>query len=216
MSKIIKLLNICLPCETRIRGVLVVNALLLLAGSTSIHAAEGFCALTVNVTDSEGKSSTRTWVQLIDAGGKVVLNQMLVGPTLRMCDFGFGPHSLKIGTNECFPLTISNIRLHFGEPIRLGVQMNRCQGGGERTACLLYFRVKDPDNRPLFGVHVASDGHEWPSVSDEYGRIQAYFGPGETHITVKQDGYQTESFNVRCQDVEEHDREIVLRQIGRP
>src|SRR6266446_4740147 len=80
-----------------------------------------FCALTLSVADSHGAPFTSTWIELVDANGKVVLRKMMERPIEKICDFGFGEYSVRVGVNDCFPVTLSNIRLQLGAPLFLSV-----------------------------------------------------------------------------------------------
>src|SRR5579884_2683988 len=93
------------------KGLLInVSALVLLAAAAA-QGAQGFCALTLNIADPQGQPARRTWVQLIDPKGNVEKNELVRGPTVQFCDFGFGSHSVVVGPNLCHPTTISKIFL---------------------------------------------------------------------------------------------------------
>jgi hypothetical protein len=185
---------------------------MLLVGLASASAAprEDFCAVTLHVVGPDGAPITSTWIELDDPSRRVVLREMMAGPTLRICDFGFGPHTLKVGTNECFPVVISDLRVVFGSPISLDVVLNAC-GYREivRSACLLYFRVVDQDGHPVPDVGLARDGL---LKTDSYGRYQTLFR-GSLEFAFSKQGFAPETASVNCGSTEEIDLTVVLRKI---
>lgn len=74
-------------------------------GFTLSAASPDFCALTAKISDWIGTAITSTRMELVDASGHVELRR-LVGTEFQICDFTFGPHTLRIGMNECFPFAI--------------------------------------------------------------------------------------------------------------
>ena len=84
-----------------------------------------------------------------DPTGVVVLRRQVTEATFRICDFGFGPHTLRVGINECLPVAISNLRVRLGSPISLKVIPNVCSYRDMRSACMVYFRVVDEAGRPI-------------------------------------------------------------------
>ena len=44
---------------------------------------------------------------------------MITGAEFTIPDLEFGKHQLRIGTNECFPITITNITFEPGYPVTL-------------------------------------------------------------------------------------------------
>src|SRR5689334_8618189 len=83
-----------------------------------------FCALRFNVSSDIGHAVRSTWVELLDPEGRTVYRKMVVGSSGEICDFGFGPHKLRVGTNECYPTQVENVRLKLGTPIELSVILN--------------------------------------------------------------------------------------------
>jgi hypothetical protein len=151
---------------------------LVLQLGSSIARAEDFCAVTLDVAGFDGKPITSTWIELDDPSGKAVRSETMTGPTLKICDFGFGPHSLRVGTNECLPTTISNLRVVFGAPIHLKVVINGC-GWPELmgAACRLFLRGVDSEGNPLPDVDISpSIGTNPAQRTDSYGRYQALMG----------------------------------------
>ena len=128
--------------------------------------AEDFWAVRPNVHFPNGSPITSTWIELIGPDGKTELREM-IGATARLCDFGFGPRTLRVGTNECLSAAISNLQVVIGSPLSLDVTVNGC-GYREtmRNACLLYVRTFDDNGNPV------SDAKIGPLAvnTDSYGR----------------------------------------------
>ena len=177
-----------------------------------VHAEE-FCAVTLNVFGPHGEPNSSTWIELDDTTGNAVRRELMTGPTLYLCDFGFGPHTLRVGTNECLPVAISNLRAVFGSPITLNVTLNAC-GYNEkvRSGCLLYVRVVDDEGHPIPDVEFSPPGraNEAPKT-DSYGRYQVLFS-GMKHVTLSKHGFAPEAVSVLCQAKEEIDRQVVMKK----
>jgi hypothetical protein len=86
-------------------------ALLMFSATLVEHsvAAKEFCALSVELLDSEGAPAKLTPVQLINSSGEIVFDQQVSGSMLHICDFGLGRHKLVVGYGFCYPITISNL-----------------------------------------------------------------------------------------------------------
>ena len=145
---------------------------------------------------------------------------MMIGPTLKICDFGFGPHTLRVGTNECLPTTVSNLRIVFGRPIHLHATINSCGYQEEMgTACRLYLRVVDTDGKPVpdvdFSPGMATDK---TSRTDSYRRYQTLIG-GRCDLTFTEEGFEPATARVVCPDVkasmliEEIDQQVVMTKL---
>jgi hypothetical protein len=173
---------------------------------TSAHAGD-FCAVTLNIHLPNGSPITSTWIELIGPDGNGERRE-LIGATARICDFGFGPHTLRIGTNECLPVAISNLLVVIGSPLRLDVTLNGC-GYREsmRNACLLYVRAMDADGKPVSGALIAP----LTANTDSYGRYQGLF-KGTRELTVSKDGFESASTVAQCRENEELDVGVVMRK----
>jgi hypothetical protein len=181
--------------------------------TASAVKAEEFCAVTLNVFGPHGEPNNSTWIELDDPSGKAVQKRMMAGPTLYLCDFSFGPHTLRVGTNECFPVAISNLRVVVGSPITLNVTLNACGYREQvRSGCLLYVRVVDDEGIPLsevdFSPRIASIK---PPKTDSYGRYQTIFS-GKQEMTFTKPGLSPEMVSVQCETTEEIDRVVVMKK----
>jgi hypothetical protein len=183
------------------------------SASVTSAQAEDFCAVTLNVVGADRMPISSTWIELDDPAGNVVRKEIMMGPTLQICDFGFGPHTLRVGTNECLPVTISNLRVVVGSPVELNVMLNLC-GYREimRNACLLYFRVVDEGGHSIpdvgFSPRIAA---ERQPKTDSYGRYQILFR-GKQDITFAKQGFSPRTVSVQCDGVEEIDKSVVMRK----
>jgi hypothetical protein len=195
---------------------LIPCALLLLivfAVSSAAAPAEDFCAVTLSVLGPDHAPVTSTWIELDDPSGNVVRRQMMMGPTLKISDFGFGPHTLRVGTNECLPVAISNLRLVVGSPVKLDVVLSACAYREKmRSACLLYFRVVDEEGHAIPDVDFAPRiGMNQLPKTDSYGRYQTLFG-GALDITFSKQGFAPETLSLRCSGTEEIDKRVTMKQ----
>ena len=189
--------------------------LLGLSWVVSSHAmmAENFCALTLDVVTWEGKPSTVSWVELLDSSGRRVLTKEILGPTVRICDFGFGRHTLRVGTKDCLPVSIENLQVVFGKPLHLKVIRNHCgYQHSVRNACLLYLRAVDNDGRPVEGAELSL----WhppgaPHKTDSYGRFQILY-PGNQDIVVTKEGFEAAKVRAECKETEELDIKVVMEK----
>ncbi|HEY1756190.1 MAG TPA: carboxypeptidase-like regulatory domain-containing protein [Bryobacteraceae bacterium] len=144
----------------------------------------------------------------------------MTGPTLKICDFGFGPHTLRVGTNECLPTTISNLRVVFGAPVHLKVIISAC-GWSELmgAACRLFLRVVDSEGKPLPDVDISpSMGTNPPQRTDSYGRYQSLMG-GSYNLTFSKQGFEPATAPIVCPAarasllVEEIDQQVVMNKV---
>jgi hypothetical protein len=146
-------------------------------GFTLSAASAEFCAVRVKISDWDGRPISRTSMELADSSGLVELRQ-IVGAEFQICDFRFGPHTLRLAVNECFPLAVSNLEVRLGNPITLHVTLPTCAYGspmygsstGER-ACFSYFRTATAEGEPLSQVEFSPKLDD-ASLADSYGRWQ--------------------------------------------
>jgi hypothetical protein len=177
---------------------------------SSVAASETFCALTLRIETSDGKPARRTWVQLIDPRGKVEKQELVEGDTFRACDFGAGPYSVRVGSNECHPVTVSNLRFRMGYPISFRVQKAQCEMATEHSGCELTLRVSDHNGRRLPAVEAYAEGKLCPERTDELGRVAALLAAGERAISVVASGYEPSSFRFSCEEGANVTREVTL------
>ena len=206
----------------RIRRLLIVrlSPLMLAATVVTISAAatKAFCALTLDVLDSGGAPAKLTPVKLIDSSGAIVFDQQVEGSTVRICDFGFGPHRLVVGYGRCYPATISNLRLRMGRPIHLTVRLNACppdNWGG--SLCDVYLRVREPSGAPVAGAGLALGDDGSNSLSDQYGRVESFLVGGSSAVaTISKEGYGSQHLTLRCTQSEDIEKEVLLTPAHQP
>jgi hypothetical protein len=187
----------------RFRLILLIAVGSLGGGFTLSAASPHFCALSVKISDWDGKPINFTWMELVDSSGRVEVSRM-VGAEFQICDFKFGPHTLRLGANECFPLAVSNLEVRLGSPITLDVRLPKCAYGrpmyssytGER-ACFSYFRTTTGDGEPLSQVEISSKLGTDASLTDSYGRWQGIFA-GTKEMTFAKPGYSPKTLRVSC------------------
>jgi hypothetical protein len=177
--------------------------------------AEAFCALTLHVEEAPGDPFTSTWVELVNSSGRTVLRQMMRGPELKICDFGFGPHTLRVGTNECFPVAISGLKVVLDAPIELHVILNPCvYREVMHTGCSIYFRSVDDDHAALPDVQFSpAINLGRPSTTDAFGRWQGLFRRAYD-LTFTKPGFQPSRIHIQCHDGEDVEQEVVLKRAG--
>lgn len=174
---------------------------------------DDFCAVTLHVLSTEAMPVTSTWLELIDQSGKIEMRTQTEGATIKICDFDFGPHILRVGTNECLPVSISNIRLVVGSPLHLEVILNGC-GYREvmRNACLLYLRTVDDDGKPVPEAEISLRPiPAAPPKSDSYGRYQTLF-QGSRSLILTKAGFEPAEVEANCQENEELDLKVVMHR----
>lgn len=191
----------------------ILLALTLLIGGRGLAVCEAFCALTLQIETSEGQPARSTWLQLIDPSGKVVRVDQVRGGVFRLCDFGAGPHSLKIGIGECHPVTISNLNLAMNHPISLRVRKQKCEMyNDEHTGCELLARILEDNGRPISDARLLVGGHQRAGRSDEFGRILINLFAARNDIVTEAEGYHPKSIRVECQSGADLNQEIGLRK----
>jgi hypothetical protein len=168
------------------------------------------CAVTVRVVGTGGEAVNFTQIQLIDPSGRIVLNEIMQESEYKICDFGFGVHTLRVGANECLPVSISNLRVDLAHPLYLTVVLNTCSYRVMRSACRAYFRTVDDAGKPIAGVAFSPALSDLPQVTDQYGRWQGLF-KGTKLLQFSKSGYVSRSAMIKCIDNEEVDAEIVLK-----
>jgi len=202
------------PLQLSLRLLTMLSLLILF--SAVAHASDT-CAVKLHVTYDDGQALTSTWIELLDSSGKVEIRKMMRGSDLDLCDFGFGRHSLRVGTNECFPVTIENLIVDLKYPIALRVLLpscNRGEPGG--NVCPIYFRIHDSAGMPIPDAMVSvpgvvvTNGPADPQQTDAYGRIQLLLGGSRT-VTFSKQGFEDVTSRIDCGKVREIDTELVMR-----
>jgi len=177
--------------------------------------AQEFCAMTVDILQSDGTPARLIPVKLINAAGKAVFDERLERSPLRICDFGFGPHQLEVGYGFCYRTTISNIKLEYGEPIHLVVRLNECPADTIRgQGCDLFLRLRTEDGRPVVGAKVKQT-ERLLGTSDSFGRVMLYFvRQSDQTLSITADGVESKMLTVSCKGLQQH--ELVLTAAQSP
>jgi hypothetical protein len=200
--------------KTRYCRLLMLSAIIAGPRLTAASSATDFCALTVDFMDHQGRPARLTPVQLMDPSGKVVFDKQVEGPSMRICDFGFGAHQLLVGYSFCYPVRISGLRLVLGNPIHLTVRLNKCPPDTwYGKVCRTYLRVRDQAGAHVQGVRVLWGTHERPGVTDGFGRVESYLLEGTfTQATLSKEGYLPETVSLACPESGEIEKEVVLQR----
>jgi hypothetical protein len=190
------------------------TVIVLLVLAASAANAEDFCALTVKLETAATLPPSRTWVELIDQSGNVERREQVQGSAFNICDFGFGPHTLRVGTNECLPVSVSNLRLVIGTPLHLTVFMNLCgYQDVMRTGCLLYLRVSDQHGTPVPDASVIYPADPGAlTKTDSFGRLQILVPRGTRDLVVAKDGFADTNVSTQCRDNEEIDLAVPMKR----
>lgn len=183
-----------------------------LGGKVSLLKAQDYCALIVDLQSANGSPAKSVPVRLYDPQGKLVLDELSSGPRVRVCDFGFGPHSLQIGYNHCFPTTFPNLRLRLGRPISLSVRLQRCEPDTWEGSCSLYLRISDGADRPLEGVALLID-RKTVGLSDPFGRVEGFFLDQTVKAKVAKTGYGSQELELHCSQGEVFERALRLERL---
>jgi hypothetical protein len=154
-----------------------------------------------------------TFARFIAPDGSVVLDKIVEGPTLRICDFGFGEHKLVLGSGNCYPLTFEGLRLRLDQPIHLIAQLNWCSR--ERfpgNLCSVYLRIRGPNGSPIDDATLTWNASTKGGSSDAMGRLGAFLVGGQsTRATVNKTGYLPETFELSCRGSEDIEKQVSLR-----
>lgn len=178
---------------------------------TQLLRADDFCAVTLYVTSPQG-APVITKVRVLDPSGKLVLDTTSQAKGLKICDLGFGPHSIVVAHDSCFPTTVSKVRVLKGYPITLNVVVNPCTNyPTDWSGCLVYFRVRSSGGGPVAGAAIRPSTTRDDLVADSFGRAWTPMYSGmSVHFEVTHDGYVSKSLDVTCKDEGPLERLVVL------
>ena len=186
--------------------------LLLLAGALAVPGfGDDFCALTVHIVSSTYQPISSTWIELADPQGSVVLRRVVDGSVVTICDFGFGKHTLTIGTNECYPVAFPNLEVKPGKTIALEAILPACtHADGVSNGCPLYIRIVDESGKGVRDVAAKGQTLVYPST-DSYGRLFSGLLIGRSdQITFSKTGLSPSTVEIRCERGERIQRVIGL------
>lgn len=194
-------------------------ALIVLEGSILLGQSgePPFCAVELSVSLARGGGADGAEAELVDQLGNVRERRHVSRGRAEFCDFGFGPHSITVRHYGNTTVTLSGIRLVYGETQRFHVVLNASPQIGDvltlGTACTAYLRVVDQDNRKPIGGAKASDSARNPA-SDEFGRLRILVPLLRfTTFTLRRDGYVPRAVVLGCARAEELiEQEIALEK----
>jgi hypothetical protein len=162
-----------------------------------------FCAVELSVTLPDGSPIISATAELLNAEAVVVQRQLITNGSGTFCDFGFGPHSIRVGHGSSLTTTISGIKLIFGQTQHLRVVLNSHpeagSGGAVGTACRALLRLQSPNGDPIAGVTVTYRGNS--AESDNYGRVLLLVPLKQfTAIAVQKVGFQSKDLSLSCSE----------------
>ena len=168
--------------------------------------AADFCAVKVSVVDQAAKP-VATAIQLIDPSGRVVERVYARTGEAEFCDFGFGPHSIRVGDERCGGVTLDRIGLRRGQTQRFNVILQDCtiaiDGGRCPLSCEIYLRVSSDNGEKLKESEVSIEGNPLIIHVDSYGRIWLSILKGSSeNLRITAPGYQEKTLHLFCKDKE--------------
>ena len=203
--------------HTRGLWVPVAVGLLALLLAPPASAQSPFCAVRLRVDLAGGGAITSASAELRDATGKAVQMQAVKDGRAEFCDFGFGPHSIRVrlDSTECAVVTIEGIRIAYGRTQTLNVILNPCARGGDAIlfgdGCSAFFRVRDKAGAPVPDASIYEGGVRQHETSDIYGRVLLSVPTLATEVEVRKDGYLAARALVECsRRGERRELEVVL------
>jgi hypothetical protein len=179
--------------------------------------AEDLCVLKVYVHAIGGALKSNTRVQLWDSKGSLKFNDLSAADgSVKICDFGFGPHSVIVGPDSCYPTSISIERIEPEHSIELHV-IDNCPALPDvwRTFCTAYVRVKASSGAPVAGAVITPGSTRGPPVTDGYGRVWVYLKPGVIPLTISRDSFSPKVVPITCRHAEDIEKEIVLEPLAK-
>jgi hypothetical protein len=169
-------------------------------GYSQVRVPEN-CAVEVIVDVADGGGVSRATAELIDSRGSVIQTTGVSSGRGWFCDFGFGPHSIRVERPGSLPVTLAGIELVYGETQRLRVILNpvaaqekQVSGG---NACRAYVRVESVEGKSVGGASATYRGRDFSA--DEYGRVLLLV-PMNTlaEFRFRAVGFRAESVSLSC------------------
>jgi hypothetical protein len=154
----------------------------------------------VIVTLPDGKPVNKP-VELRDNTGAILDRVTPVEGHVRLCDLGFGAHSIEIGDeNECDHLSIRNVVDAWPHPRIIKAVFNPSCGAESLVrpaGCYVALRITDVRGVPVPEVRL--DGYGPQLRSDLYGRIWLVLKWDDpAHVTLANPRFYSEAVDLRC------------------
>lgn len=172
------------------------------------------CLLKVKVVDVRTAPRNGVLVELLDAGGRVVLSKRTDSGEASVCDFGFGTYSLRVAGNARFPTIVGGIRSVPSRPLRFVVVVNELERQADhRTSCEAYLRLTTTGGTPISSAEAWVPRSGWKVIGDRFGRLLFPVSrSGTTSVTVGATGYTPRDVQLECRDIEDIEQTVVLEQ----
>lgn len=173
------------------------SLLLLLSLLQTNSALSTFCAVTLDVKDSDGASLEARY-KVTDVLGATVASGGTRAGKASICDLDFGFYSISVITPGYYEVVIPNVGLMYGRTAHLTATMSSYpEYGLSDFRCWCYYRIKDTEGRPLGGVKVLF--REQQLVSDMFGRVQV-ISPDHKDVVVRfeKEGYHPTEERFDC------------------
>jgi hypothetical protein len=174
------------------------------------------CAVTVIVKEPNGQPWIgNTDVALLNGDGDVVQKKTLVDGRVTFCDFGFGLHSIMIGTpTRCGSTQILNVRFLFPAEQVFVATLNICMqfgGSGIAGGCFLNLRAIDQDGRPVPYPVATSPGRA------QSGTVGGFIPFGlplneTTRVRITASGFNEVLIDKQCPEPALHEQVIVMER----
>jgi hypothetical protein len=174
------------------------------------------CPLVVNVTGPGKEPVSGVTVELEDSQGAVVFRGRSGSSSVKICDFGFGRHTLVVDRRGCWPTRLEIKGLAGPLESQLNVTVNDCPPEQWRTGCLVHMRIRTKeDGRSVRDALVTSIPSGVRRRSDAYGRVWPLVAPGATtKLVISAAGFSEESSEVRCKSTELIELPVTLTNRG--
>lgn len=192
------------------RTLRILLILLFVSAGLSYAQPHGFCAVTLTVRNPDGLP-LQVPVELVNREGVTVQKVLSLQGRARICDFGFGPYSIMVARGDCGATILPDVTLAYGRTHHFEVILNPCPDADlVRTACSVYFRIRDATGAALTNAVVRSS-LGYSATTDEYGRAELPLAIGKTStFTIARSGFGEKQIVAECKGPVELDREVTL------
>jgi hypothetical protein len=193
----------------------------LLSAAQKPDGVSPHCAATVIVKEPNGQPWLgNTEVALLNRDGDAVQKKTLVNGRVTFCDFGFGLHSILIGSpTRCGSAQILNVRFLFPAEQVFVATINMCKqfgGSGIAGGCFLHLRAVDQDGHPVPNPVATSSGRAQSGTAGGFIPFGLRLN-GTTRVRITAPGFQEAVIDKQCPVPALHEQVVVMeRQMEEP